>query len=831
MKTEKKIIQDPTPVPENNPYIDESYIGDPDDLMVQLRPRNELYKKGLVLRKPFVYQSTAFFTGQQNMWWNTASSRMEAMPVSDFSQSTAINNRILNKCRAVIQRLVSFDPTSQCVPASPSAGDIYSARLAKKLVESNHHDVKLGYRAVYEEFAEHVVIEGMGWIRTEWDAFGGRATVTYKEQPSWVEIQTEASKEGESSFTELGEYLDHPMEELHENGKDSQKADQKSGETSGKNTQEPGNGSSEQGDEAGSDSKSELGAEPNAQQGQDSADQEPVGNAKKYVTRKLPAIDPETGKQKSEPIRDANGKIQLDEIKFDGCVKKVAVGALALLYNPLITRWEEAFDTFEEEYLSIDEVKNKYPSCSDISESDYETNDANPWLQLIQINLGKSPMGTNIGIKVTTYFCKSCVAFPRGLKVVIIKDKIRVGIPMPVLNGDSLPYDFAGYIHVPGTFNFISLPMYLMPPQSILNKLLRQQIDHAKQFAVPKILMRDDQRFQDTVVNGVQILKCSSNGPPPQFVNPQANSSAHMELIKYMDDALDTNSGINKTAEGNPPPNVTSGDMAEAITENDYQIHMLDIDRVAAAITGTCSKEIRAIKEYGADEILARYIGPGGRWMVSKFKKSNLRNVSDVMFIPGKAANLSRGQQRKDLNMILPIVTQGQGTPDQQKKIIDQAIEFGMWGEEEAFVSFLEQQKNCVLDILAEMDANTLNPKYDATKLIMPWMDMAVWKDVIEGELLNYTEFNQKPEITKKRLIALWNAVRVTFEKQTGGGGSQAGPPQPKPPVGAPQGAPPGMGAPGSTPQGAPPPQSGLPPQGGAPQAPPQPPEMAGAPQ
>jgi hypothetical protein len=161
VKNEKNIIQDPTPVPDKSPYIDESYIGDPDDLLAQLRPRYELYKKALVLRKPYIYQSLAFFAGQHNMWWNTAASRMEAMPVSDTSQSTAINNRILNKCRAVIQRLVSFDPTSQCVPASPSSGDIYSARMAKKIVESDHHDVKLGYRAVYEEFAEHVVIEGM----------------------------------------------------------------------------------------------------------------------------------------------------------------------------------------------------------------------------------------------------------------------------------------------------------------------------------------------------------------------------------------------------------------------------------------------------------------------------------------------------------------------------------------------------------------------------------------------------------------------------------------------------------------------------------------------
>lgn len=203
MKTEKKIIQDPTTVPDNNPYIDKSYIGDPDDLMTQLRPRNDLYKKGLDLRKPHIYQSIAFFAGQQNMWWNTVSSRMEAMPISDVSQSSAINNRILNKCRAVIQRLVSFDPTSQCVPASPSMGDVYSARMAKKLVESDHHDVKLGYRAVYEEFAEHVVIEGMDGFVPSGMPMGGVVLLPIKNNHRGRKFRQRLQKRGNRRLLSL----------------------------------------------------------------------------------------------------------------------------------------------------------------------------------------------------------------------------------------------------------------------------------------------------------------------------------------------------------------------------------------------------------------------------------------------------------------------------------------------------------------------------------------------------------------------------------------------------------------------------------------------------
>lgn len=795
---QKKIIADPTDVPENNPYVDEAYIGDPEFLLRQVKKRFETYKLGLTLRQPFIYESIAFFAGQQSMWWNPGSSRMEPIPIPDPTRSTAINNRILNKCRAVIQRLVAFDPTAQCVPAGPSQMDIYSARMAKKLVESNHHDPKLNYRGEYEKFAEFVVIQGMGWLRTEWDPFGGRCSVTYKEQPVWQDIQVEANQEGESAYDELGEYMNNPMEEIDENQQKTKTQSGKTGDGSasdgGQNSDESKNepGASGNGDEGGTQANEQITTEPDSGQvwspiGEGGVDSGPA--IPKYKTIRVPKLDPTTFKQVHEPILDENGKPMVEKIEFDGCVVKKAVGPLNIYYNPTISDWSDAFDVFEEEYLTIDEVKTKYPSCSDLSENDYEKNDANPWVTLFQNNIAKNSLGQNSGISVKTFFCKSCPDFPRGLKLVIIKDKIRVGIPMPTLNGDCLPYDFAGYIHFPGGFWYLSLPMYLKNPQLILNKLLRQYLDHANQFAVPKILKKNETRFTNTITNGVEII--SYEGDAPIFQNPQSTSGAHMEMIKYMDDTLDTNSGVNKTAEGNPPPNVTSGDMAEAITENDYQLHMLDIDRVALAITGTCNKEVRYMKDKAAKDVLARYVGPGGKWMVSKFKMSNMRNISDVIFIPGKAANLSRGQQRKDLMMILPIVTQGQGDPAQQKIIIDKLLEYITYGEEEAMISSLNKQQSNILDILDELESNALNPSYDATKMIMPWDDMAVWVDAIETQLLDYTDFNQKPAVTKQRLIKLWEACKNRLAlnmgmKQAGGppGGGQA--PQPAPPPSAP---------------------------------------------
>ena len=225
--TEQKLVPAAVDVPEINPFVDTDYIKDPEDLTKQVMARFPIYKQGKVLQLPLIYESIAMFSGQQNMWWSPSTQGLSAVPMSDTTRSNAIDNKIMGKCRAIVQRLISFDPTSQCIPAGPSQLDIYAARLAKKLVESNHHNPLLGYQSEYEKFAEFVVIQGMGWLRTEYDPYGGRATVTYKEQPHYKDIQIEAQREGESAFTELGEFENNPMEELDENEQKANSKDRK----------------------------------------------------------------------------------------------------------------------------------------------------------------------------------------------------------------------------------------------------------------------------------------------------------------------------------------------------------------------------------------------------------------------------------------------------------------------------------------------------------------------------------------------------------------------------------------------------------------------------
>lgn len=801
-RTKKKISADPTPAPANDPFIDEKYLGDPYDLANQIISRFEMYKKPRLIWDALIYQSVAMYAGYQNLLWNGTGLAPD-IP-SDTNSSQAVSNRIIGKCNSMVNRMVSFDPTAQELPASPSTEDVYGARACTKIIKSNHQ--AYGYKAVYKAFAEFIVIEGDGFLKTQYDHFGGRKTVTYRMEPTFQMIELEATQENQDMMDELAEWEEKPMQEVEENGgieapnngqannTDSQALPQ----TSEENTHADNDYGGELGD------VQTVGESP--QSPDDAATPPQAPQIKRY---KVPVKHPVTGKPQMRQVRDEEtGNPLIDKLEFDGRVKKSAIGPMNMFYNPVILNWEDAFDCVEVQYLSIDVIKNTYAAASNLAEKDYENNDFNPWVQVFKTVIERNPYGTQWGIPVYEYHCKSCEAFPRGLKVIVIKGKIVAGGPEETFNGDELPYDHSGFDPIPGCFRHLSLPMILTNPQKIRNMLLSQYINNAKLFEIGRVLAQEGTKFSDKITNGNQVIYYKNAGNIPTFMNPSAISGAHEKLIDRMDNDIDTLSGISKTAEGNPPPSVTSAEMSESVTENDYKGTGLVVDMFMLAISKSCNKELRLMQDSAPDDILVRFFGgPGGKTFCESFKKTVLRNLPDVAIIPGKSLSESRASKRKDIELMLPIVTQQAGNPDQQKIIIDKVLDWMEWGDEEAMVAYLTKQQNCIMDKICELKASANLPDFQIRP--MPWHDMKIWMDVLETELLNEVQFNKEPEVTKKRLIDLYDEIQkiLTQQQQQAAmkmGGGQlppGGPPKPglppgaPPPGGHPQGPPPGLKA------------------------------------
>jgi hypothetical protein len=289
-----------------------------------------------------------------------------------------------------------------------------------------------------------------------------------------------------------------------------------------------------------------------------------------------------------------------------------------------------------------------------------------------------------------------------------------------------------------------------------------------------------------------------SGSDKPDFINPSAFSAAHRELIEYMAKDIDILSGVNPTAEGNPPPNITSGDMADTVTENDYQVHMPDVDSFAECVADSCSKELRNIQKMAPEEVLIRYIGPNGKMIVDKFKKSILRNNISVVMPPGKMGNMSRAQQMNFLKTISPMIMNKAIDQKSADRILNKVMDSLLWGESEELVGEMNRQEDYIRDLINDIRNSAKIPDFDPK--FMPWHDLDVWKTTIESQLLS-SDFTDWPEVCKNRLITLWQSVTMKLQEMqmaaaaqigAAGGGAPEGAPKPSGmgPVGSPEEAP-----------------------------------------
>lgn len=792
---QKKLMADAEdyvdPAVTHNEYVDVEYIGDPSFLCDQIKDKHSDYKLGRMIWDQFWYENVAWLTGRQYMRWdNQLGQLVQVLPATDRTVQIAIN-KIIGKHRTVATRLTASMPTAQVLPNSPSEKDLYAARCGRKILQSNYD--AFNYKAVYRKAAGIDACYGMGWLKTVWDECGGKAYADYEEEPEMEEIAVEAQQEGETFEQELDEHLNDTKGEDEGAGPKKGNEDAGYGKDAGDGDGLP---DEQEGAEAGvQEEDQEVPQEGSAQ-----------GNPAQPKTQLVPKMD-KSGRPVMKMKEGPDGKPIIKNAWFEGQVEKMPVSPFNMYYDRSIMEWKDAFDCIQTEFKSIAEIKNTVPNCQDLTEVDAENDRDNPWKMIFDTTIDRNAVGNKNGLTVMEYWCKSCEEFPQGLHVIVVKDKIRVARPMPVLYGERLPYSCYGYIDIPGTFRGMGLPELLIPIQSAYNKTLSQIIENNELTNNVKVLKKSTTRFSDIMTNEVgQIVEWEGMEEPKQW-QPVPIGSYAFELLKILDSDFDEVSMVNKTAQGGIDPALESGEMTRELTENEIAIHQNEIDSLSEAIADSCSLELRYVQEKMPDEILIRWMGPNGKFMTDKFKGAVLRNNFDVRMPPGMSANNSRSNQKKDLEMILPLVTQAQAQGPQQSIIIKKAIDYLTYGEEERLDlelnrddmrirRIIDQIKKCEDPIqMAPPEPPpppqpgqpppppkppeiALNPQW----MPMPFDDFPTWDSVLK-DTLKSEEFDEFPVDNKHRLMTLWTkvnqqliAMQQTASMPPGGSPGPSGP-------------------------------------------------------
>lgn len=704
-------VQDPNITP--NQSIDVNYCGDIDELLAECKERLTAYKQGRVVWDGLYYEGVAFYSGRQYFEWNIKNGSLDFIKPITNNALRATINRIVGKCRTVVSHMTSNLPTANVIPNSEIDEDVYAARAGEKWLQ--HSEFNGDTREVYRETARMNVVFGHSWIKTVWDKYGGKAygQEQYEDMTKPCpdcQQGKEQLQDPEAMENHLEEENETPEEELNE---------------------------IKEGTEEHSPCQTCQG------------------------TGKVPDIDENTGAVKTQLKTDEQGNPILDDIQFEGEIKKKAITPLHMYYDPSIQDWSEACDCIEARFMSVDDIKYQFPNCEDLTWEDADANNDNPWEMMVNFVIDRASGSGNHGMMVYEFWSRATENFPKGLHLVWVKDKVRVAEPMDTLEGDRLPYSHTKYIAIPGLMRGMGMVEVLKATQTAYNKTISQMLENNQRMNNINWLVNVDRcKIINTPTNeGGQIINYQGQEAPKPTASPSISPMA-FNIIKILDEAFDSLSGVPKVAEGITDPSFNSGEQVEAATQNARQIHVPEIDNFVECIADSCSLELRYVQQNLTKETLIKFMGPDGRFLVEKFVGAKLKDNWNVKLMPGSALSQSRASQVKELEMLGQIVMNGQADPDQKKIIVDKLLDFISHGEKERFVSETNRHEMKVRRIINDIKKGEIQ---DIQTVFMPWHAPfgTIWMTEIENVLDSEDfDFNWPPE-QKMKLVNLWESVTM----------------------------------------------------------------------
>ena len=129
--------------------------------------------------------NVAFYRGQQWVWFNRFSGRVQTLPEPDTGDAPRYrvrltSNQILPGVQGLLSQMTKTKPVISATPDSGNERDIRSAQMAEQLFEHWWRDLHL--RAKLQEALLWSILGSAGYWRVTWDPFAGKS-MTYLVDP------------------------------------------------------------------------------------------------------------------------------------------------------------------------------------------------------------------------------------------------------------------------------------------------------------------------------------------------------------------------------------------------------------------------------------------------------------------------------------------------------------------------------------------------------------------------------------------------------------------------------------------------------------------------
>lgn len=358
------------------------------------------------------------------------------------------------------------------------------------------------------------------------------------------------------------------------------------------------------------------------------------------------------------PLEDEDGNLvdrEGREIKpfpiYEGDVKFSTLSPMDVVFD--ITK-ESAED---HDWVIVRSFKNKFDIAAKYPEQKEAVLRQQTKSEMEKYRLTMSSLDNTDDIPVYEFFHKRTPAMPEGRYMLYLRDEV-------VLDDTSMPYRrLPVYRIVPGDilgtpFGYTNL-FDLMPLQDAANSLYSTILTNQNAFGVQNVLNPQGNDVKVSQISeGMNWIEYNyiagmPNGGKPEALNLTQTPAEVFNFVGMLEKAMETISGINSVARGNPEENLRSGNALALVQSQALQFISGLQNSYIRLIEDVGTGLIQLLQDFAAVPRIAEIAGTSNRSKLKEFKGSDIDQINRVVVDVGNAlSQTAAGRSEIATNLI-----------------------------------------------------------------------------------------------------------------------------------------------------------------------------------
>jgi hypothetical protein len=255
-------------------------------------------------------------------------------------------------------------------------------------------------------------------------------------------------------------------------------------------------------------------------------------------------------------------------------------------------------------------------------------------------------------VPVYEFYHKRTESLPEGRYMMFLSENIN-------LYDGPMPYrDLPIYRIVPGEIlgtPYGYTPMFdLLPLQEAVNSLYSAALSNNTAFGVQNLLVPQDSNIVTSqLFGGLNVIEYDSKVGPPTAFNPTATPAETYNLIATLIKEMETVSGVNSVARGNPEASLRSGNSLALVQSMALQFMSGLQQSYVQLIEDVGTGLINMLKDFAQTPRVASIVGQSNRSYLKEFQGADIDLVNRVIVDLGNPLAQTKAGRAEMANNLL----------------------------------------------------------------------------------------------------------------------------------------------------------------------------------